>query len=360
MTPPTPTARERVTSVALFFATFTSVFLVYGYQWTSGDPLRDPAIAWESLRFAAALMGILLAHEMGHYLVARRHGFELSLPYFLPLPTAFGTFGAIIRLKSLPSSRSALLEMGAAGPLAGFAVALAALALGLPATVEHLQPEVVWAPPPELVVAAEPGVILRALDQILQLPPFTWLLSVPPVGTLPMLILANPLALDLLGHLVLGAAPGKFAVLGPVATAGWVGCLLTGINLVPIGQLDGGHILSALAPRLAPRVSRIGVGVALLAGLAWSGWAVWGVMLLVLRAWVSLPVPVHPAPTKRAYLVAVCAGIAFVLSFMPRPLVVEEVAWDQIHWVDASGATVPTPPLPPGDPDASRVQQGAP
>ena len=107
--------RERRNAVLLFLATLLSVFLVYGYSWTAGDPLQDPETALQSAQFAVTLMGILLAHEMGHYLVALRHGFRLSLPYFLPFPAAFGTFGAIIRLRSLPRSRTALLEMGAAG-----------------------------------------------------------------------------------------------------------------------------------------------------------------------------------------------------------------------------------------------------
>ena len=118
---------ERRRSVALFFATFACVYLVYGFQWTGGDPLSEPDAAWAALQFSVALMAILLSHEMAHYWVAKAHGFSLSLPYFLPFPAAFGTFGAIIRLRSLPKTRSGLLEMGAAGPLAGFAVAVVAI-----------------------------------------------------------------------------------------------------------------------------------------------------------------------------------------------------------------------------------------
>ena len=96
----------------MFALTLCSVFLVYGYQWAGGNPLTDPGVAWGSFQFASTLMLILLAHELGHYFVARHHGFQLSVPYFLPFPFAFGTLGAVIRLRSLPKSRTALLEMG--------------------------------------------------------------------------------------------------------------------------------------------------------------------------------------------------------------------------------------------------------
>ncbi len=335
--------REYRTAVVLFFATLFSVYAVFGYTWAGGDPFSDPQVAADSARFALTLMGILLAHEMGHYLVALRHGFRLSLPYFLPFPAAFGTFGAIIRLRSMPTSRTALLEMGAAGPLAGFLVALLAIAVGLPSTVEHAGPQVVWSLPAEIPVISEPGALDRALEWLFSLPPLSWLAPVPPPDTLPMLILANPPVMDLLGYLMLGAPPGRYAVLSPVATAGWVGCLLTGINMLPIGQLDGGHILNALSPRHAPTVAKAGVFLAFCAGMLWSGWLVWATLLLVLRAWVSLPVPEHPAPTPRARLIAIAAFIAFFLSFMPSPLVVENVPFSAIEWVDSEGNPVQVP-----------------
>lgn len=317
---------ERRRAILLFFATLASVFLVYGFQWAGGNPLTDARVAGESARFAVALMSILLAHEMGHYLVALRHGFRLSLPYFLPFPAAFGTFGAIIRLRSLPSNRTALLEMGAAGPLAGFVVAMVVMALGLPDTRAMSLADVVASLPPlppltELPPPPEPG----ALDRLLELPVFSRLFPLSPPGTIPLMILANPPAMDLLGELILGAPPGRYDTLGPLSMAGWVGCLLTGINLLPIGQLDGGHIANALAPRFAPVLSKIGVGVALLAGLMWGGWIVWGVMLLALRAWVSLPVPQWPPLSPRARVMAALGLVAFLLSFMPRPVQIEDV-----------------------------------
>lgn len=350
--------RERRTAALLFFATLLSVYLVYGYSWTGGDPLQDWQTAAASAQFSITLMGILLAHEMGHYLVALRHGFRLSLPYFLPFPAAFGTFGAIIRLRSLPRSRTALLEMGAAGPLAGFAVAMLAFAVGLPGTIERDAPQILLDTTALLAAPPPPGALDALLDQAFSVPPLSWLLSVPPSGTVSMLIMANPPGMDLIGELLLGAAPGRYAELSPIGMAGWVGCLLTGINLLPIGQLDGGHILNALAPRAAPWVSRVGVVLALVAGTMWTGWLVWGAMLLFLRAWMSLPVPERPGLTPRARFVGLLALLAFALSFMPSPLEIEDVPLDQIHFVDADGNRVPPPSLDP--PVAAPEAEGAP
>ena len=127
-TPPPPTPAEIRRCALLFTLTLLSVFCVYLTGWTAAGfslaAFTDPVATRQAATFAACLMAILLAHEMGHWIVARRHGFEQSLPIFLPVPFGFGTMGAVIRLRSMPRSRSALLEMGAAGPLAGAAVAI--------------------------------------------------------------------------------------------------------------------------------------------------------------------------------------------------------------------------------------------
>ena len=183
----------------------------------------DPATARGAGKFAAGLMGILLAHEMGHYLVARRHGFRLSLPYFLPAPMAFGTFGAIIRLKSLPRDRTGLLEMGAAGPLSGFLVALVLLVVGLPHSNDPGMIELIL--PPGVDALPLPALpVEHWMDAWLERPPLSWILpELPPPDTLPFTIMANPPVMDLLGWLLLGAPPGRYASLDPFAMAGWVG-----------------------------------------------------------------------------------------------------------------------------------------
>lgn len=295
----------------MFLATLLSVYLVYGFLWTGGNPLRDAGAAKDAAAFAVTLMSILLAHEMGHWVVARRHGFALSLPYFIPFPAAFGTFGAVIRLRSLPKSRTALLEMGAAGPLAGFVVAALAMAVGLPGT-QAAQP------PPLPPIPPEPVLLPEALSFLAPL--WEHLFPIVPDGHVEVLIFANPLLMDLLGKLILGAAPGRFDQLTPMALAGWVGCLLTAMNLLPIGQLDGGHILSGLWPKAAPKVSKLLLGVAIAAGVLWTPWAVWGLLLFFFRGYKNLEVPAEPPLTPRARWVAALVGIAFILSFMPVPI----------------------------------------
>ncbi len=306
-----------VRSVALFCATLVSVWYTYGVMWAGGDPLRDPEVRAESAVFALALMGILLAHEMAHYVVARRHGFELSLPDFIPVPfVAFGTFGAIIRLRSMPTSRTALLEMGAAGPLAGALLAFVCIGLGLGEIGPAVCHEV--ADPPAAVET-----VYRSLDALLA--PLAACLPAMevPEGHLPVSILGDPPVMKLLGEIILGQAPGRFDELGPLTLAGWVGCLLTAINLVPIGQLDGGHILNALMPRHALLLSKVLLGLVLAAGLLWPGWFVWGVLVFWIGAWRSLPVPEGEALTLRARVTVVLVIIAFALTFMPSPITMD-------------------------------------
>ncbi len=338
--------------MALFIATLLSVYAVYGWQWMGGDPFSDADTAIGSAKFALGLMGILLAHEMGHYVVARRHGFALSLPYFLPYPVAFGTFGAIIRLRSMPANRTALLEMGAAGPLAGFAVAIVVMAIGLPGTIETAadMPEIAmaWPPEPSAGVGVVGDWVLSAITPVLELLdaglrrlPLSDRFPVPHPDQQSLLVMANPPLMSILGELILGAPPSRYATLDPLAMAGWAGCFLTALNLLPIGQLDGGHILGALRPGAARTISKIGVFAALCAGALWPGWAVWGILLLVMRAWISLPVPEHPRLTPRARAVAALALVALGLTFMPTPFEPEALPITQTRPVDLEGQEIP-------------------
>lgn len=336
-------------SVILFFTTLICVFYVFGSQWLGGNPFTELSIAFEAGKFSITLMAILLAHEMGHYWVAKRHGFELSLPVFIPVPFAFGTLGAVIQLRSLPSSRSALLEMGAAGPLAGFVLSIIAFCIGLPFTedVGQLQIQV-----SALSSVPEPGAMewlienaawvfwpLEQLESLLQS-----LGTVPQNAGIPIMILADPPLLQGIGWVLLGEVPSRYASLDPIAFAGWVGCMLTAMNLLPIGQLDGGHICNACFPRYARRISIIGIISLLLFAFIWPGWFVWALALIVMRAWVSLPLPQSQPLTKRAKQIVVATLIAFGCCFMPRPVMLENISIEDIVWLDDKG--LPTePPL---------------
>jgi membrane-associated protease RseP (regulator of RpoE activity) len=266
--------------------------------------------------------------------VARRHGVDQGLPLFLPFPLAFGTLGAIIRLRSLPPTRSALIEIGAAGPIAGFCVAILVMLLGLPGTVDAVAPvvELRWPLPP--LAPPEAG-------------PWGWLADLAgapePHEGLSLMIMANPPLMDLLGVLVLGAPPGRYAELGPLALAGWAGCFLTAMNLLPVGQLDGGHVTNGLAPGLARSLSRAALALVIALGLlGWKGWVVWSVLLLGMGATRSLPIRAAPGPSTRAAVVAALAGLTFALCWMSEPIEMETVPWTALQVRTPDGRAVPS------------------
>ncbi len=334
--PPPPTPAELARSVGFFALTCASVHWTYGTTWAGGsglEPFTSPALALRSAQFATGLMSILLAHELGHWVVARRHGVDQGLPMFLPFPLAFGTLGAIIRLRSLPPHRSALIEIGAAGPLAGFAVAVLVMALGLPGTVDAGAPvvELPWPMPPMPAPA-----------------PSSWdwlgeLLGATSVQEgLPLMIMANPPLMDLLGVALLGAPPGRYAELGPLALAGWAGCFLTAMNLLPVGQLDGGHVTNGLAPGWARRLSRAALLLVVVLGLlGWKGWVVWSVLLFGMGAIRSLPIRDTPVPSRRALWVAGFAALTFALCWMAEPIEMETVPWGDLRVRTPEGLDVP-------------------
>lgn len=275
---PDPAIRERRIAGVLFFATCTSVFLVYLLSWERGPIMGSPDATVRAMTFTLTLMGILLAHELGHFAVARFHGFRLTMPWFLPAPILVGTFGAIIRLEERPRDRTGLLEMGAAGPLAGLVVIALVMSIRL----------IAGSP-----VAAEPE---------------SW-------------NLARPALWWILGLIFTGGVPPEISTQDPMAFAAWIGCLVTAMNLIPFGQLDGGHVLAACWPSGARPVGWVVTGILLLAGLAWPAWAVWAALLHVMGA----RHPVDPrdgetAPTWRASGIAGLTSMAFLLCFTPIPV----------------------------------------
>ncbi|HYK58842.1 MAG TPA: site-2 protease family protein [Bryobacteraceae bacterium] len=240
---------------------------------------RDPSYLLAGLPFSLTLLTILLAHEFGHYLAARYYGVDVTLPFFLPAPTLFGTLGAFIRIRSAILSRRILFDIGVAGPLAGFSV-------------------LVW------FLAA--GMFLSKIT--------------PGIGAHGDLIFGSPLALRLVeGILFPGASPADIA-LHPIARAAWIGLLATALNLLPIGQLDGGHILYAFLGERMKWFSRIFVFVLVPLGIFFAySWLVWAVILFFFG--MRHPVIVDPAPLDRARRwLGVAALIVFLLSFTVAPI----------------------------------------
>jgi len=265
---PAPLARPSRPRIALpiilFAATCVSTYAVGG------------------LAFSLAVMTTLLAHELGHFLQALRYHVPASLPYFIPMPLSpIGTMGAVIVMQPGMGNRRSLFDIGISGPLAGLVPALVFSIVGL--SWSHVEP-----------IVAHPG---------------GW-------------ILGEPLLFKFLGYLMFGPIPaGSTVVLHPVAYAGWVGIFITALNLFPIGQLDGGHVLYALLLRRAHRVAQ---GLLIAVMIAVAVWGYWGwTLMILLLMWMG---PIHPptandhVPLGHTRTILGWATLAFMpLGFTPVP-----------------------------------------
>ncbi len=247
------------------------------------------------LSFSLPLLAILLAHELGHYITARRYQLSVSPPFFIPGPPAplgIGTFGAFIRLRTIVNDRRQLLDVGAAGPIAGFIVALPLLWYG----IAHSQP---WLGAPGQETTIPLGMVMPWGDGIA--------------------FVGDSIVTWLVRHVAGTPAP---LLLHPVAVAGWFGMFVTMLNLLPMAQLDGGHIIYAAAPRLHQPVAR-GIWVLImLLGWFWFGWLVWGFIVLILSRGQLRHPPVldayRPLPPSRRWLL-LASALLFVLTFAPVP-----------------------------------------
>jgi membrane-associated protease RseP (regulator of RpoE activity) len=303
-----PPRRERWWLHALLFALTLLTATVAGSYLSGRAPLMPLTGAggiplrpdWPELLpgalYALPLLGILLGHELGHYLVARRRGLDASPPYFIPGPhwiNLIGTFGAFIRLRSALVNRAVLLDVGAAGPLVSFLISLPVLAAGL---------------------ALSTPVPVGGADSV----PAPFLIL---FGEVPIWV-GGSLAVHLVAALF--APAGEVVLLHPLAFAGWIGLFVTVLNLFPLAQLDGGHILYALSAR-AQLLAGAGflIGLLLLGWLFWPGWWVWAMLILLIgRGRIAHPPVIDPISeigTARQLVAWACIGI-FLVCFVPMPL----------------------------------------
>jgi membrane-associated protease RseP (regulator of RpoE activity) len=217
---------------------------------------------------------------MGHFFACRRHGIAATLPYFIPAPTLIGTFGALIKIRSPFSSKKALYDVGLAGPLAGFLVALPVIAMGISRS--------------------------RIIEK---------------VGMSGGMTLGEPLVFTLLGRLLLGEIPAQRDLLvHPMAFAGWFGLLATAFNLFPIGQLDGGHILYALLGKKAYYAGVASIVVLVFLGIFfWQGWLLWA-LIATLVGLHHPPIFEDERLDPKRKVLAFAALFIFILSFTPVPL----------------------------------------
>ena len=243
------------------------------------------------LPFAATLMGILLAHELSHYFVGRRYGSPVSLPYFIPFPNIFGTMGAVILQRAWMRSRKVVFDIGIAGPLGGLIVGIPLLFLGL--SLSNVGP-----PPPGIDTALQEGNSLLYLS---------------------------------VKYLIFGRilpSNGEDVWLHPIAFAAWAGLWLTMMNLVPVGQLDGGHVSYAI---LGHRARTLGL-IIIVAMVVWGGWLLaggneaggiwltWGFMNLMLNSRHPPPLDDMTKLNRRRVVGGLLMLVLFILLFMPAPL----------------------------------------
>ena len=272
--------------IALFIMTFISTLSAGALQ-QGINIVKSPGRIIEGLPFAGTLMTILLCHELSHYIASRKNHTHATLPYFIPAPSIFGTFGAFIKMKSPIITRKALIDIGASGPIAGFVISVAACIIGL------------------------------SLSRIIPLPK----------GSEGALSLGDSILFSFLSRMVLGVTPDNYDILlHPVAFAGWIGLFVTSLNLIPIGQLDGGHVAYAILGERQRRVSQFLVGVLALLGISallgfsgWEGWLMWAILMLILG--IKHP-PVlrwetHLDPRRK--VVGLLTLIIFIITFMPTP-----------------------------------------
>ncbi|HWW51752.1 MAG TPA: site-2 protease family protein [Verrucomicrobiae bacterium] len=295
--PPRPRRRPLWPALILFLLTVVSTLAVgsefarsyaHNEEPFSGDlnplammlvPLAHPGLLRLGIPFSFTLLAILFAHEMGHYIACKIYGIDVSYPYFIPAPTLFGTFGAFIRIRSPIATRRALFDVGLAGPVVGFLVAFPAMAYAIAASK-----------------------------------------IVPGVEGNAAILFGNPPLMRLLFQLFHPRMNLAWLLLNPVGRAAWVGLFATALNLLPVWQLDGGHIVYSLANKQHQRISIIvALGLLMLARYSWWGWYGWGGILLILSLRFRHPPLVDrwEALGASRRLWALVALLIFILCFTP-------------------------------------------
>ena len=287
-------------NVALFVATVVSTLLVGAFAWYYVRPeavATNPLVVLQAWPFTAAVLGVLVSHELGHYLVGRYHGVDVSLPYLIPFVVPFGTLGAVIRMRSRMPDRRALFDIGVAGPLAGLAATVVVTAIGL-----SIEP---------MTIPAHVGLGGQGIR-----------FNEPPLLRLIAAVLGEPTAYP----------PESRRMVHPVIIGGWVGMFFTLLNLLPVGQLDGGHMLRAMLGRRQETVAAVvpfalfglagylhlveGLGLNDSVGL----WMFWGVLSAVV-AYNGSAAPVDERPLgRRRVLLGIATFGAGLLCFMPVPV----------------------------------------
>ncbi len=267
--------------VNIILFVLTVITTLYAGAFQKGiDIFVEPLRFYEGWPFSLSLLLILLAHEFSHYLTSRCHNTDATLPYFLPAPTLIGTFGAIIKMKSPILTRSALIDIGASGPIAGFLVSIIVSITGL--SYSHLEKT-------------------ENIDN--------------------MMSFGSSIIFSILVQLTIGDVEDNYVlILHPVGFAGWIGTFITSLNLLPVGQLDGGHIAYALFGKKHRYVSLFVMILLLIGGIfLWQGWLIWLLLLLIVGI-KHPPVKNDKENLSRGRIITgILSFVIFLISFIPVP-----------------------------------------
>ncbi len=272
-----PEKKKPWLNIILFIITLITTTIA-GATFSDPNP-QDGLNILAGLPFSLSLLTILLCHESGHYLMSRKHHVEATLPYFIPAPSFIGTFGAIIKMKSAITDKKSLIDIGAWGPIAGFLVSIPFLIYGI------MNSEITE-------LTGKEGIIL-----------------------------GDSIYLKIFTYLIKGKIPeNKDLILHPVAFAAWIGSFVTAMNLIPIGQLDGGHILYALSPKSFRKLSLpLLLSLIIMGYFGWEGWIFWGLLLLLLgRHHPPVLDESEELPLSKKIL-GIVALIIFIITFIPVP-----------------------------------------
>lgn len=302
------TLRTYLLHSSLFILTFCTTAIA-GVQWLNKDPF-ELSNFWSGTTYALLILAMLSSHEFGHYFAARYHGIKATLPYFLPFPSYFGTLGAVIRIRSSIPSRKVMFDIGSAGPIAGFIVSLIILAIGF-----------LTLPPREYIYTIHPE--------------YAQLAAIPTGG----LTFGNTILYSFISMVLSPAGafvpPMNEIYHYPFLCVGWFGLLVTAMNLIPIGQLDGGHVIFAMFGNGYHRIAQTALVLLVILGFAgflpflgiegnfgWTGWLFWAFVLIFFMKVFKLHRPPieddTPLDSRRMIIGWICIGI-FLGSFSVTP-----------------------------------------
>ena len=303
----------------LFLITFASILFAGILTVYDGPQTMNIGLIWahsrlhlgEAFAFAVSLLSILTAHEFGHYFAARYHKTKVTLPFFIPFPLSpFGTMGAFIQLLEPPRNKKVLLDIGLAGPLAGFLVTIPVLIIGLSLSVVDKIPVSL----PENFAFEGNSLLYLGMKYMIHgawLPePASFNGIAPFFYWVRYFFTGQPLPRG-----------GLDVIIHPVAWAGWAGLLVTSLNLIPAGQFDGGHLIYSLYGKRLKWLRPLILAILVILGFLWSGWWLWAFMILLLGNRYAEPLDEITELDPRRKIIARIGLVLFFLIFMPVPLI---------------------------------------